>query len=589
MKVRELFRMLGRTVFRVEMLCRTGCVACVAALLWLTLQPAEQGWCRTDLLLCRLTWGTAVVAGLSVLLSGKRPRCSVVDVILLLWYLFVMGYAFVQTVYPVGTMCLKLTEMMVLYASLRVLFHTARMQEKWVVWGIVLCALYEAGLGVCQWWDGSSRHYLYPMTGSLFNPGPYAVYMALGLVLCMKLFREYRERAGEQERNEYIESGFMLLGTCFCMILVVTWSRASILAAALLTGLVWWRWLKKYVVYVCGAALVTGTLFYFLKQGSADGRLIIAGISWRIFCDHPLLGTGIGSFFHRYAEETAALSPSWADGAFVSGDVLDYAFNDWLRIGVEQGGVGLLFAFSLTGCLLHAMRKKGGTLLWGIFVLMLTSVFSYTLEVLPYQILMVLMLAYAGGERNVVCKGVRRVGAAIGFALPAVLVCGWCGSHIKARVEAYEEYTYIGGVDQTVFLKDYEKMAPLMREHDRFLFHYAKGLRSVGRYNDSNALLRTGTLVSNDPMFYVLQGNNYKDMGELRLAEEMYLKAFHVMPNRLYPLYRLMKLYDESGEREKACRMARRVMAFPVKVSSPATADMKSEAEKMLGKAMYRF
>ncbi len=90
-------------------------------------------------------------------------------------------------------------------------------------------------------------------------------------------------------------------------------------------------------------------------------------------------------------------------------------------------------------------------------------------------------------------------------------------------------------------------------------------------------------LVSADPMFLILQANNYFDIGDLKMAELCYRRAYYMMPNRLYPLYKLMRLYACIPSRKpEALAMARRVMAFPVKVVSPATDGMKKEAERIV-------
>lgn len=91
-------------------------------------------------------------------------------------------------------------------------------------------------------------------------------------------------------------------------------------------------------------------------------------------------------------------------------------------------------------------------------------------------------------------------------------------------------------------------------------------------------MLRLGTLVSCDPMFYVIQGNNYSEMGFYQDAEHAYKKAFDIMPNRIYPLYKLMLLYNKQGDTEKTNDIARKVMAFNEKVISPATEDIKKRA-----------
>ena len=83
-------------------------------------------------------------------------------------------------------------------------------------------------------------------------------------------------------------------------------------------------------------------------------------------------------------------------------------------------------------------------------------------------------------------------------------------------------------------------------------------------------------------MFYILIGNNYKDMKCYDQSEMSYQKAYSIMPNRLYPLYQLMLLYEEEGKADKMKDMAQRVSSFKEKVVSPATKDMKMKANNLL-------
>ena len=64
-------------------------------------------------------------------------------------------------------------------------------------------------------------------------------------------------------------------------------------------------------------------------------------------------------------------------------------------------------------------------------------------------------------------------------------------------------------------------------------------------------------------------------------AESAYRKAFGMLPGRMYPLYRLMKLYEAEGQMRKAEEMARQIIAFRPKVDSPAVREMKNEAKKL--------
>ena len=92
-----------------------------------------------------------------------------------------------------------------------------------------------------------------------------------------------------------------------------------------------------------------------------------------------------------------------------------------------------------------------------------------------------------------------------------------------------------------------------------------------------------GTRASSDPMFYVVMGNNYCDEQLYGLAEEAYRKAYSIMPNRLYPLYQLMMMYDDKGDEDLAADMAKRVRNSYVKIESNATRQMWEKADSILG------
>ena len=76
-------------------------------------------------------------------------------------------------------------------------------------------------------------------------------------------------------------------------------------------------------------------------------------------------------------------------------------------------------------------------------------------------------------------------------------------------------------------------------------------------------------------------GNNSKARGDVVAAERYYQKAYRRLPNRLYPLYLLAKLYFETGQDDKAREMADRVLSFDPKVPSTAVREMKGEIRRL--------
>ena len=83
-------------------------------------------------------------------------------------------------------------------------------------------------------------------------------------------------------------------------------------------------------------------------------------------------------------------------------------------------------------------------------------------------------------------------------------------------------------------------------------------------------------------MFLIVQANNYQSTKVYSLAEEYYKRAFLIMPNRIYPLFKLMLLYKESGQKHKVKLMTFKVLNFKVKIESDATKYMKEQTTEVI-------
>lgn len=541
-------------------------ILCLAFILWFTIQPVEMNWTMSDIRLTEAVCGVSVFAVLMLVWRKQQMALSAVDVIVFLWFVYVILRAYGTPVYPCADFCLRAMQMFSLYIAARLLFSSVTITEHVLVIGILLCAGYEVMVGVEQLWNGNSRHYLYALSGTFLNPGPYSAFLAMGIVMSCQLRKGY------------------WLPMLFAILLPATWSRAALVSATICIGIIYWEKWKRWKWQVAFVIFVITIGLYFTKKGSADGRSIIYMISLLNILQHPICGSGICSFCHQYAEGMATFSVQHPTFNFQSADVTSNAYNILLQIGVEQGIVGLGFAVILVVVMFVKLNKKGNILSIGLLCLLIFSMFSYPFEQLPYQIVFVLMAAYAATGTTDYTISTRwhmfRRCYFTPFSLfiAAILFSMFNHKQMKERMLSESDYLMMAGVNYVAFVDDYYELLPLMASNEHFLFDFAKILASDRRYNDSNAMLRLGTLVSCDPMFYVIQGNNYSEMGFYQDAEHAYKKAFDIMPNRIYPLYKLMLLYNKQGDTEKTNDIARKVMAFNEKVISPATEDIKKRA-----------
>lgn len=537
-------------------------------------------------------WGYRAVAALAVLaltavcLGRRLPRLHWADGVALFWWVCVsLNYVFVSP-YPAAEAYGKAVALGVAYVALRLVIpFCGRAFTR--LWWVGLCAAggYELWTGFMQLAGReASRHHLFDVTGTFFNPGPYAIFVAVVLAVSVAWWYRHGEAFAGRGRWSRMGAWSVAAVAVFCFpVLVATWSRTAWVAVAVAAACLLWKAHRRMVLWGMGVAVCAGVAAYFLKQGSADGRLLMTMVAGRAWAGEWLCGHGLGGYAQAYgaAQEAFFAAHPGSPLSVVAGSP-EYAFNGVLGVGVEQGVLGAVPALVLGLWSLAVLCRRGEVSAYGWLVLLVSSLFSYPFALWPFLSLAVAWVALAASLE----AGTAEVRWWKRTAVwPVVAAGGWCVWNLSAdtarRVEAYEEFRRVRGVQDVAFLEDYRKKYEDLKAYPDFLFTFGTALREAGRYNESNAMLRQGTRVSCDPVFYTLMGNNYRDLGAVAEAESAYRKAFGMLPGRMYPLYRLMKLYEAEGQMRKAEEMARQIIAFRPKVDSPAVREMKNEAKKL--------
>ena len=540
-------------------------------------------------------WGYRAVAALAVLaltavcLGRRLPRLHWADGVALFWWVCVsLNYVFVSP-YPAAEVYGKAMALGVAYVALRLVIpFCGRAFTR--LWWVGLCAAggYELWTGFMQLAGREvSRHHLFDVTGTFFNPGPYAIFVAVVLAVSVAWWYRRGEDCAGRGRWSRAVAWSVAAVAVFCFpVLVATWSRTAWVAVAVAAACLLWKAHRRMVLWGMGVAVCAGVAAYFLKQGSADGRLLMTMVAGRAWAGEWLCGHGLGGYAQAYgaAQEAFFAAHPGSPLSVVAGSP-EYAFNGVLGVGVEQGVLGAVPALVLGLWSLTVLCRRGEVSAYGWLVLLVSSLFSYPFALWPFLSLAVAWVALAASLE----AGTAEVRWWKRTAVwPVVAVGGLCVWHLSActarRVEAYEEFRRVRGIQDVAFLEDYRKKYEDLKAYPDFMFTFGSALREAGRYNESNAMLRQGTRVSCDPVFYTLMGNNYRDLGAVAEAESAYRKAFGMLPGRMYPLYRLMKLYEAEGQVHEAEEMARQIAAFRPKVDSPAMREMKNEAKEFLKK-----
>lgn len=192
--------------------------------------------------------------------------------------------------------------------------------------------------------------------------------------------------------------------------------------------------------------------------------MVINNIGAYAIADHPLWGSGVGSFFHRIAETTQTLAKHGTNIDLNSMDVIGYAFNDWLQITVELGIVGFLLVGGVVICSLSNLWKTSLPLFLALLVIVVFSFLSYPMELLPYRIVTLIIISFSASKIKHISKQVssdkKAMMKTIATALAFVGISMIPVNPIKSLIKAENDYDMMRGIDDPALIKYY---APLFR------------------------------------------------------------------------------------------------------------------------------
>lgn len=372
-------------------------------------------------------------------------------------------------------------------------------------------------------------HASFAMTGSFANPGPYGGLIAILLVILGAYVIQNRYA------QKWYDKAIVVLSSISCALCIIvlpaSMSRAAWFAigvAALVFGfkeLDLAYWIRKHNTVAAIASVIVIIVMigvFFLKKDSAIGRLHIWHMELRAIAEAPLSGHGKGTVLGVYGDTQAEYFAEKERPKIITkvAGCPEYAFNEYLKIGVEYGIPAMVGVIVVMIALITLLLKYRSPFAYGLIAFSVFAFFSYPLEAIPIK---------SEAEKE------------------------WESVRYLSSMELYEDAA--------------EELAPLydnLKDNYRYIYDYGYALHKCKRYRESNEILKEGAKISSDPMFYNIIGKNQEAMGLYEEAEKAYLHAHHMVPYRLYPLTLLMKMKIRLQDTDQALIYARKIVAMPV-------------------------
>ncbi|MBS5908316.1 MAG: O-antigen ligase family protein [Dysgonomonas mossii] len=543
--------------------------------------------------------------------SSTLAICNV-DIFLII----TVCYVFINCIIKDGAVTNRVLELLglcFLYLSLRVIKHK---QFILILTAIIFSCIIQCIYGNFQLWGIlKSQHNQFSLTGGFFNPGPYAGYLASSFPIILGLYfaKDLKIKENVLSENSNALRSMSLLAIILIFItLPVTESRAAWFSVICTSIIIFSyrfslvtkfkrinrlkiKWLLLFVIIII-ILIMSCFSMYKYKVDSANGRLLIWKATLGMIEKNPISGVGFDRFKSFYMNEQAeyfAQNPQSSSIA-VAGDV-EYCFNEPLQFIAENGLIGLILisvsAFHLIKIPSNGLNRHLIFILkTGLFGILIFGLFSYPSQILPIKVNAVCymgLLAFFDLKRWTIEFKINNI-LKCTVLFFSILVFSLSFKYISSYIEAWKNwnkaYQFYSIDDYDKSLEYYSKTNFILARNGDFLTNYGKTLVVSTQYDTAILVLSDATKEYPNIVAFTAIGDSYKATKRYVLAEQAYLTAYRMNPNRFYTRYLLAKLYDETNQYEKAINIAYGLLNEKPKVESTAVNEIKEEMRNILNK-----
>ena len=570
---------------------------------------------------CYIICAIILICSLKFLIDGKfRFTWKKIDVLFIFLFIYItINRYYFQPIHGFSQNYYELIGLAILYYVLRYFVDFNNL--KYILIAITIGSIIQALYGNLQLYGFfQTNNPRFKITGSFFNPGPYAGYLSsiFPIALGLYLFKDKNE-LGYIKYPEFFKSftGIISLIAIAVILLALAASKSRAAWFAVIGGCLfiliykngWITILKLYfnttfkqlalTIGIIFISIVTITGLYFLNKDSGNGRVLIWKTTMNMINDKPLTGNGFDQFKTNYMDYQANYFKHnlQSNESYLSDDV-SFAFNEPIQFVSENGLIGAIL-FLVTMIFLFKSNDWGNPIsiiaIAGLFSILLFSLFSYPSQILPiklnaifYSVLIVNTQKTKTFNSTILkfnryWSGFFKIIITSTIFIYTFFIC----QYVQRLYKGFEVWQIALTLYQTDFIDsiDHYNMAyPLFNTDGEFLLNYGMVLSMANKPVQAIKILNKASIYKDNTFVQNTLGDSYKAVNEFKDAEISYYKAWYMCPNRFYPKYLLAKVYIQSHQNAKASSIAKELLQQKIKVNSPAIEEMLTEMKALLGK-----
>lgn len=526
------------------------------------------------------------VVGLSAcIIKRQRPMASALGAIVVVWVAYMALHSLLVTPHELyRTFYLSLTLLLVptLACCLKARLLSRGNIETGLlaIAGIHIIYIVAQRLHIID-----SGNAYFPLTGSNENPTVTALY----LVGCLPMMAGRMVRAEKKARYALLlaltVAGIYLLN---CRTAYIGLGVEAMVVLAMRFGRRFCRLGGLYKAALISVALllvcVAGLRMYGMKQGSADGRLLIWRLSAEMISDRPA-GYGYGMFERNYnlrqAEYFSGRRQTHAEK--MNADFVYMPYNDYLEHGVEGGIVGMMFlagfyALSVYGAVRRRMTAAAAVM--SAFAVMSLTNFVYT-SIQPWLLVMCHAALIAAEDATLPAwlRGVRLQRAVVVTLLLAMLAATYRTASVamaQARLRQIGMEAGSIGTDDGRFAK----IESAIGTSEAFWTRRAANSMANGDFATAVSYIHKARRYSSQPELLSRESECHMRRGNATAGIALIDTLSCMLPHNLTLKQLLMRHYASHGHHEEALSHAVDILETGAKFDTEAAQRVINEAAR---------
>lgn len=511
---------------------------------------------------------------------------TVTDIGLIIFVTYLVAHSFF--IRPISFHPFTIIEFFIL----TLVYLLVRIQEEksiyWIFTTLVAIAFVQSVWGILQYYSIlPSQHSQFNITGTFFNPAPFSGHLvALLPVVLGRLLYYFNYNFKKQKRIFRIvlipvlgilvfvlilanSGAAWLAGAVSIVYLLVLWGRPGNLYIDKNKVYFWNKFqgskYRKLIVFVFVALLliVLTLKLYNIRTESANGRLLVWKSTVQMIADNPVTGVGAGQFKANYMHyQTKYLLNNNNPEEILLADNTIFAFNEFVRLTSELGIPGLLMVVFLLFTIFRTRQTNNLSLVVAkssIVSILVFSLFSYPGSIVPIKVLFVFFMAIVANMQKhfvVTMPDNIRKGARLFVSTISLIMLMLSFQNIKEITVACRNWKKATKTIKSNKLETriqlYKKAYLVLKTDGFFMGMYGNLLMREENYYKAESILTAASNLLPTSTVYLSLGDCYLQQQQFSKAEKAYKYALQMIPSRIKPVYKLAKLYAQTGREEEA-------------------------------------